>query len=265
MSVSKEEKRAALVFGLIIPMSTEFHAFKIRLGSKESYKEDVVAGRKYLTKTSEKYTLVMCECGIGKVCSSTAAVVLLDHFCADVIVIAGVAGGLKEGIAIGDVVVVDSVMQHDFNCYPFVPRHTIANIGVDVMHTDKRLTEVLRVAAEEFLRNDYSRVVPQSIRKTHGLSVPRLYVGCSIAGDKFLGDQNEKIEVIKRIPAAVTIEMEGGAVGQLCYEASKPFVSLRVVSDLCDGKSLDNYDDYCSCVASEMLYAILSSFFKQIA
>lgn len=265
MSVSKEKKQAAPVFGLIIPMSTESYAFKARLGSKESYKEEVVAGRKYLTKVYEKYTLVMCECGIGKVCSSTAAVVLLDHFHADVIVIAGVAGGLREGIAIGDVVVVDSVMQHDFNCYPFAPPRKIVNIDVDVMHADKKLTETLRMTAEEFLNKNYSTVISQNVRETYNLSLPRLYIGCSIAGDKFLEDKNEKAKIIKEIPAAVTIEMEGGAVGQLCYEASKPFVSLRVVSDLCDGKGLDNYNDYCMQVASEILYAILSSFFMQIA
>ncbi|ESU37306.1 5'-methylthioadenosine nucleosidase / S-adenosylhomocysteine nucleosidase [Giardia duodenalis] len=265
MLVSKEARRTTPVFGVIIPMPTEFHAFKLQLGDKESYKEEVIAGRKYFTKLFEKYTLVLCECGIGKVCSGTAAVVLLDHFNADVIVAAGVAGGLKEGIAIGDVIVVDSVMQHDFNCYPFVPRHTIVNIGVDVMHADKALTTTLQGIAEEFLKKNYSTIVPPCVRETHGLSWPRLHVGCSISGDKFLENVDEKMELIKRIPAALVIEMEGGAVGQVCYEASKPFVSLRIVSDLCDGNGLDNYDAYCTHVASKVLYAILSSFFAQVA
>lgn len=265
MPALKETKQTTPVFGVILPMPTEFHAFKTRLGGEGSYSEEVVAGRKYFTKVLEKYTLVLCECGIGKVCSGTTAVVLLDRFNADAIIVAGVAGGLRADVAIGDIIVVNAVMQHDFNCYPFVPRHTIVNIGVDVMHTDKRLTEALRAAAEEILNKSYSTIVPQHVREAHGLSLPRLHEGCSISGDKFLENLHEKNEIVNRIPAAITIEMEGGAVGQVCYEASKPFVSLRVVSDLCDGNGLEDYDAYCTHVASEVLYAILSLFFDQVS
>lgn len=252
-------------YGVIVPMATEFHAFKKRLDAAKDIQKKVVSGKTYFVQEYSGYRLVMCECGIGKVCSSTVAAIMIGCFDVSLIVLIGVAGGLKTGISVGDIVVVDSVMQHDFDCRPFFPRHTIISINTDKMFTDAKLVNVLTDMSAKFLKEGYEKVVPQSLRVRYKLSQPVLHVGCSVAGDKFLESLSAKEEIKQRIPGVVAIEMEGGAVGQVCYEAGKPFVSLRVVSDLCDGNGLEEYDVYCESVASEVLNAIVSEFLSRIS
>ena len=63
------------------------------------------------------------RCGIGKVSAARCTQVLIDRFAPGAVINTGIAGGLASGLAVGDIVVADGLVQHDFDAAPigFVP------------------------------------------------------------------------------------------------------------------------------------------------
>ena len=77
-----------------------------------------MAGRDFHLGTLHGEPAVLVLSGVGKVAAATTAVLLLQAFAARAIVFCGVAGGLAEGVAVGDVVVADRLLQHDLDASP---------------------------------------------------------------------------------------------------------------------------------------------------
>ena len=62
------------------------------------------AGRDFWQGTWHGTPVVLALAGIGKVAAATTATVLVERFAAERIVFTGVAGGLGDGVRVGDVV-----------------------------------------------------------------------------------------------------------------------------------------------------------------
>ena len=58
--------------------------------------------------------VVLVEAGIGKVNTALVGTILLDHFGCRGVLLTGVAGGLDSALGIGDVVVAEELVQHDY-------------------------------------------------------------------------------------------------------------------------------------------------------
>ena len=70
-----------------------------------------------------------------------------------------------------------------------------------------------------------------------------IHKGLICSGDQFI-DKLEDIKRIKRsFPDALAVDMESGAISQVCYLNKVPFLALRVISDS-PGASHDNTKQY---------------------
>ena len=58
---------------------------------------------------------VVVKCGVGKVSAAVCTQTLILKYNPDAVINIGVAGGIGEGIQIGDLVISKSVVQHDMN------------------------------------------------------------------------------------------------------------------------------------------------------
>src|SRR4051812_25741750 len=111
--------------GIICAMAEEIAAL---LGDMTQVDRRELAGREVLTGQLFGRPVAMIESGIGKVAAAMTATLLLDGLKCRAIVMSGVAGGIDPDLAIGDLVVAQRLVQHDYGrlqaggVAPFCPR-----------------------------------------------------------------------------------------------------------------------------------------------
>lgn len=76
------------------------------------------AGRAFWRGELHGRPVVLALSGIGKVAAATTATALIERFGVARIVFTGVAGGVGEGVNVGDVVVAQDYIQHDMDASP---------------------------------------------------------------------------------------------------------------------------------------------------
>lgn len=165
--------------------------------------------------------VIVAVCGIGKVFASLCAEAMIISFSPDFIINTGVAGGLGDGLKIGDTVVAAALVQHDMDTSPLGdPKGLISGINIIELPTDDGVRAAICSSAEE---------IGYTAR-----------TGIIASGDRFIASDSDRIS-IKEEFGALACEMEGGAVAQVCYVNRIPCGVLRAISDSGDGDAVDDY------------------------
>ena len=89
---------------------------------------------------------------IGKVAAAATASIVIQEFQASRVIFTGLAGGLHEDVAVGDVVVASGLMQHDMDARPLFGRHEIPLLGRERFDADPVLSGRLLESAGQFVR-----------------------------------------------------------------------------------------------------------------
>lgn len=171
---------------------------------------------------------VITKSGVGKVNASLLTQKLIDTFDPQYLIFTGLAGALKPGLEIGDVVVSRDLVQHDFTAQPLFPRYAIpCSNGQDTFTFFE---------SDRFLRERALRYSPKNHKVTEG----RI-----LTGDQFLTRTNETAHI--HLTADLdgdAVEMEGAAFAQVCVINKKPFIVIRTISDKADEKASVNFSSF---------------------
>ena len=84
--------------------------------------------------------------------------------------------------------------------------------------------------------------------------------GVIASGDQFISSAERKDAIIKTF-GAIACEMEGAAIGQVCYVNRVPFCVLRAISDSADGSSHMDYPTFVG-MAAEQSVKLLRTFLR---
>ena len=169
-------------------------------------------------------TVAIARCGIGKVFASICTQTMILKYSPELIVNTGVGGALKSGITTGDVVIADSLCQHDMDTSAIGdPKGLVSGINVIYFDADERAGEILLDEA-----------------KALGLNA---CLGRIASGDKFIASKEDKERIIADF-SADACEMEGCAVAQVCYVNEIPFAVVRAISDSADGEATMDYPTF---------------------
>jgi adenosylhomocysteine nucleosidase len=210
---------------------------------------ELVAGIRFDSGLLDGHRVVLVAAGMGKVNSALAATLLADRFACRTVVFFGVAGGLDPSLRIGDIVIADRVVQHDAGIIendrlePYQPGH--------VRYFNP--TERFGYPADPAL---ISRVSKQ----LDGLPMAhRISYGTILTGDQFLhcGVTRDRLH---RDLGGQAIEMEGGAVAQVCEAFGIPWLIVRALSDLAGGDArfdFPKFVDEAAATAAQILRRVL--------
>jgi adenosylhomocysteine nucleosidase len=107
-----------------------------------------LAGRGFHLGTLHGHAALLVLSGIGKVAAATTTALLLDRFEVDAVLFTGVAGGLGEGVNVGDVVIGDALLQHDLDASPVFARWQVPLTGKSRFDADAGWSDTLARAAQ---------------------------------------------------------------------------------------------------------------------
>ena len=187
------------------------------------------AGFQYWTGAISGHQVVVARCGMGKVSAAMGVQRLIDEWRVACVVVCGLAGGLAPGLRVGDIVIGESFVQHDLDASPIFPRFQVPGLGIERFQAAPPLVE----AAEDAAR----RVVAAGVAVHEAdAAPPDVRRGLIVTGDQFIKDE-QRHAILNHFPDALCVEMEGGAIGQVCYLNQVPFVIVRVISDTADGEA----------------------------
>ena len=167
--------------------------------------------------------VVIAKSGVGKVASAVCTQIMIDEFNPDYIINTGVAGGLKSGMEIGEIVIADKLVQHDFDA-------TVLGYAKGYICNGINPKEPTYFYPDKELVNKFEK----SLNK----KVPDLkhHVGTIASGDMFVSSDERKKE-IKNLFDACAVEMEGAAIAHTATLNNVPFVIIRAISDLADNNA----------------------------
>lgn len=220
--------KAYLPLGILVPMHEEVEQL---LHEIENPQLQEYASRTFHTGTLAGRQVVLAQSGIGKVASSFTASLLIHHFNVKALVVSGVAGGISNSIAVGDLAIAIEAVQHDMDCRPLFPQFLIPHSGISHYTTDTILTNKLEKAAHRFVEEEFSMLVPKHVQVELGISKPTIRKGLLVSGDQFIGTSQQLSKIQSELPETLFVEMEGAAVAQICHDSHIPFCTIRTISD----------------------------------
>ena len=183
--------------------------------------------------------VVLVEAGIGKVNTALVATLLLDHFGCRGVLLTGVAGGVDPTLGIGDVVIADRLIQHDYGAIidgdikPFRPG--VPPIGEPRDQLGFDLAADIRQRLRD--RLDGFTLPPLPAAVTGGAPRrPAISFGTILSGDQFINCETTRQRLFDRFQAQA-VEMEGAAVAQVAAQFNAPCIVVRCVSDLAGAES----------------------------
>lgn len=228
-------------FGIIAAMPQELKVLVAHLAEE---KTEQVLGKTYHTGRLGKHEVVLVESGIGKVMSAMSVAILAERFGVDAIINTGSAGAVAEGLQIGEVVVADKLAYHDVDVTAFgYAFGQMAGQELYYVADANLLTGMRQVLAEQKITS---------------------HVGLIATGDSFIAGQDKITAIKEHFPAVLAVEMEGAAIAQAAYNAGKPFLVIRAMSDTAQGDANLTFDEFIY-QAGEQSAKTLLAFFGEVS
>ena len=187
--------------------------------------------------------VVLVEAGIGKVNAARTTQLLIDNFKVDGIINVGAAGSSNDELDIGDIVIGEKIVQHDFDITAFGhPKGYISNIG-QFVESDKLLIKKMEETISNLQDIDF-----------------KIKIGTIASGDIFCTELKMKEKIRSKFDADA-IEMEGAAISQICKLDNIPFLIIRSISDKPNGNNHITFDQFLE-KASKRCAIIIKNFLK---
>jgi len=216
------------MIGIIAAMNVEMESLRSHLEKTET---EVISGIRFVRGYLDGQEVVTAVCGIGKVFAALCAQTMILHYQPSAIVNTGVAGTLTDALDIGSIAVSSAVVQHDMDTSALGdPVGLISGINKVEIPADRLLAGKLSACA-----------------KVMGIKTA---TGVIASGDQFVASAERKAFIVDRFNA-IACEMEGAAIGQVCFVNKVPFCVLRAISDSADGSSHMDYPTFVKMAAEQ--------------
>jgi len=243
------------MIGIISAMQEEIQALLYKLENVTISEKGM---RKYYKGTLFNKEVVLVFSRWGKVASAITTTQLINDFDISEIIFTGVAGGIKDDLNIGDIVIGKHLYQHDLNASPFYEKLEIPILKKKFLNTVDS-TKLLS-ATNSFL-NSYNSFVNEEDAQLFDITTPKVVFGDIASGDQFISSLKKIKKLNKLVPTATCVEMEGASVAQVCFEYDMPFSIIRIISDKANDNADIDFPKFANSIASNYALGILKNYF----
>ena len=208
--------------GIIAAMREEIASIKKLMADvsvKNIYELEFTLG------TIHSKNIVLVKCGVGKVNAARTTQILIDNFDLEYVINVGTAGGLNEKIEIGDVVIAEKLVQHDFDITAGGHEKGYISDTGTYFYSDEELVNKSKKVIEN-MSEDFKAII-----------------GLIATGDVFVQDISIKDRIKEEFDADCT-EMEGAAIAQVCSLDNIPFIVIRSISDKPNGNNNIDFEKF---------------------
>ena len=221
--------------GIIGAMEEEVSTLKSQMVISSAHK---IADMEFTEGTLDGKDVVVVQCGMGKVNAGICVQTLVLRYGVSRVINTGVAGSLNNEINIGDIVISEDAVQHDYDVSIIGFRKgEIPYTGLEAFPADPEMITEAAAAAE------------QTGEKF------RVFRGRVCSGDQFIASAEQKEKIVSNF-GGLCAEMEGAAIAQVCYLNHIPYVIIRAISDKADHSEEVSFEEFKS-MAAERCAAIV--------
>ena len=229
------------MLGIIGAMGVEIQLIKSKMDILETV---LISNIEFCRGTICGKPVVVAVCGVGKVHAAIATEAMILRFCPDAIINTGIAGTMTDSLGIGDVAIASDLVQFDMDssCVGDPPG-LISGIDLVYIPTSIKVSNLLEECTKSF-----------------GL---RTSMGTIATGDHFFKNDPGKKDYIVSTFNAIACEMEGAAIGQVCFVNNTPFGVLRAISDSVDdsnGMSYWEFREHAAKTAAEAMLLFIENY-----
>ncbi len=226
--------------GIIVAMQEELDEV---LNIMEDIEEKEIYNILFIEGNIGEHHVVAVKCGVGKVNAARITQILIDKLNVEYVINVGSAGALNPLLDIGDIVIADKVIQHDFDITAFNHKKGfITGVG-DYISCDKEIVQKLE------------KIIKKIDDKAY-----KAKIGTIASGDIFCTDIDMKNKIYSKFNAEC-VEMEGAAIAQVCYLDKIPVAVIRSISDSPNGNNAIVFDEFVK-LASKRCAIILNELLK---
>ncbi len=246
------------MIGIISAMKEEMQSLLNALENKQTYSKGM---RTYYQGTLFDKDVVLVFSRWGKVASATTATQLINDFNLTELIFTGVAGAITPNLNIGDIVIGTDLIQYDVDASPFFEKFTVPILNKKAFETARHQRALLLNASQKFISNYHSIISMEEATK-YNIKHPKVIEGAIASGDQFINDLNRVNLLNQELPSVTCVEMEGGAVAQLCYEYDIPFSIIRIISDKAHDNAHIEFQKFADAIATKYALSIFENYFS---
>jgi adenosylhomocysteine nucleosidase len=210
------------VIGFVVPLEKEARTLVLALKKR---KNQTHRGRKIITGLLDKQWCAVLITGTGKIRSASGTQLLLEHFDCTTLYHFGSAGALAPELRIGDVVIANDVVEHDY----------IQRFGEK---EDNPIAVCHKPLVSRLLKFGSSNNV-------------RVHCGRIVSGNEDIVTALRRDEFREQF-GGLSVDWESGGCALVCNINRVPVVVLRAISDFAYEKTHDEYSENGIVVCAEV-------------
>lgn len=207
--------------GIIGAMEEEIKILRNNIERPVSWER---GGALFISGTIGKHEVIVVRSGVGKVLAAVTTTMLIQQYEVNMVINTGSAGGIGEGLAVGDLVISDKLAYYDADATGF--GYSMGQIpGMPLYY---EASTYLQMEMEKA-----ARATDFNVKK-----------GLIVTGDSFIDAQEKITAILDAFPEALACEMEGAAIAQTAMQFKIPFLVIRAISDTADHTATQSFDEF---------------------
>lgn len=223
------------MIGIICALKIEVDGLKALMEKPEVTQK---AGLEFISGKIYGKDVALLECGRGKVNAAVGTQIMIDLFKPDVVINSGIAGSLSKNLIIGDIVISSDCVEHDINCTAL-----------------EETRGEIRFPNEKRIDIPADKEICKKLAECCNSLGSHVNIGRVASGDIFIVYRRQRESIAFEFDA-LCCEMEGGAVGHVCYMNKVPFAIIRSISDDFKFNKPENYEEFSQLAADRTVKAL---------